>query len=110
MEEMARGSERLLEAYRAGGFKLDEGLVNDVAERLREIDLHDILIKGQPIPDFMRASFKVDDPKQGGMVIGELLDVFGGREGLPATIRLFPRGIPWPGEFNVDVLINHHQF
>lgn len=106
MEEKARGSERLLEAYKAGGFKLDESLVNDFADRLREIDIHDILIKGQPVPDFMRATFKVNDPKHGGMVIGELLDVIGGRDGLPATIRVFPRGIPWPGEFNVDLSVN----
>jgi hypothetical protein len=109
MDDVARGSDRLREAYRAGGFVLDEGLVDDLADRLQEIDLHDVLVKGQPVPDVLRATFAVADAERGGAVITELLNVFGRRDGVPMVIRVFPRGIPWPGEFNVDILVNERH-
>jgi hypothetical protein len=106
MDDMARGSDRLREAYRAGGFRLDEGVVNDLADRLQEIDIHDVLIKGQPVPDFLRTTFAAGDSERSGAVIAELLRVFGGRDDVPLVIRVFPRGIPWPGEFTVDLSVN----
>ncbi|MEU8754734.1 hypothetical protein [Streptomyces chartreusis] len=106
MENKSRGSDELLEAYRKSGFRIDEQLVESIAEKINGFDLNDILVKGQPRPDFLRAIISAGDSARTGMLTADLLDAFSGHApGLPATIRIFPKGIPWPGEFMVDITI-----
>lgn len=108
MEKQLRGSDALIEAYRAGGFKLQAEQVEGLAKRIGERDIHDILIKGQPVPDLMRATINGGDASSTGQVLTDVLE-FVRDARLGTTIRVFPRGIPWPEEFLVDVTIAEHQ-
>ncbi len=106
--EGTRGSDVLLEAYRSGGVTINEEVVANLASKLGNRDLYNILVKGQPVPDFVRATFVGGEASATGSMIGEILDVIG-KTGTPGTIRVFPRGIPWPGEFLVDVVLNEQH-
>ncbi|MFH8693890.1 hypothetical protein [Streptomyces sp. PAN_FS17] len=56
--------------------------------------------------NFLRAIISAGDSARTGMLTADLLDAFSGHApGLPATMRIFPKGIPWPGEFMVDITI-----
>ena len=110
MESKLRGSDALLEAYRAGGISIDADLVEGLAKRIGDRQLHDILIKGQPHPDFLRTSFAVGGAGDAGGLVAELLEHLTREHKLPAVVRVFPRGIPWPEEFMVDVTIAEQGF
>jgi hypothetical protein len=98
-----RGSARLIDAYRNRGVEIDEALVTRLSDSLDEFDIHDVLIKGTPHPDLLRAGFSVSGGDQASKVIQNVLDLV---KDVPlAEIRLFPKGIPWPEIFNVEVTI-----
>ena len=98
----ARGSDALMKAWHAGGVEVDDELVKSLADKLNGVDLHSVLVRGIPKPDWLRTRFVVGDPAKTSTVIGDLLGLVGER-GIPINVRVFPRGIPWPGELLVDL-------
>lgn len=99
----ARGSARLIDAYRNRGVELDEALVSRLSDSLADLDIHDVLVKGIPNPEILRAGFSVTGQQETGIAIQRILE---GLKGVPqAEIRLFPRGIPWPEVFNIEVTV-----
>ena len=107
----ARGSDVLLERWKRG-VGIDDEVVNGIVEATKDldIDLRDILIKGQPRPDFLRASAVTGDPDRVGAVVGGVLGALQrtGGGGFP-VIRVFPRGIPRPDQFVVDITIGQPE-
>ncbi len=104
MTEIRRGSDELLKAYRAGGRPIDEKLIESLAGKVRDIDIHDILVKGTPKPDLVRAVFLPGGAKAAGALAADLLeDLNQQNPGLPAKISILTRGIPWPEQFKVEV-------
>ena len=69
---------------------------------LTGVDLHNSLVRGIPKPDWLRTRFVVGDAAKTSAVLGDLLELVGQR-GIPINVRVFPRGIPWPGELLVDL-------
>lgn len=98
-----RGSARLIDAYKNRGVVLGDELVSRLSESLEEFDIHDILIKGIPHPDILRAGFSVSGEEEASKA---LLRVLGVIKDVPLShIRLFPKGIPWPDIYNVEILV-----
>lgn len=101
-----RGSDRLIDAYKNRGLELGDELVRRLSDSLKEFDIHDVLIKGIPHPDILRAGFSVSGEDEAGKALQRVLSVI---KDVPlAQIRLFPKGIPWPDIYNVEVLIEQH--
>jgi hypothetical protein len=100
-----RGSEVLREKYKSGGFTLDAAMINELADVLDEFDLRDVFIKGTPRPDFLRMTIDADDSERCGTVVKGLADLLGrrGTTGIPAVLKVFPKGIPWPDAFSVQM-------
>jgi hypothetical protein len=104
MTEIRRGSDELLKAYRAGGRPIEEKLIENLAGRVRDIDIHDILVKGTPKPDLVRAAFLPGDAKAAVVLAADLLEDLNRHDpGLPAKISILTRGIPWPEQFKVEL-------
>jgi len=103
-----KGSELLLEAWKRGP-GLDEAVVKGIVQATRELDIHDVLIKGQPKPDFLRATATADGEERCGNVVRDLLSVLKKTGGGYPTIRVFPKGIPWPEQYIVDIQIGQQQ-
>src|SRR4051794_40231375 len=103
-----RGSEALLKAWEAGGVEVDAPLIKSIATTLTGGDLHNILLRGLPKPDSLRTRFVAGDPVKTSAVLGDLLELVGQR-GIPINVRVFPRGIPWPGELLVDLEVAQQQ-
>lgn len=108
MEKQARGSDAVIEAYRAGGFKLEHEAVEAIANEIGGRDVHDILVRGIPHPDFLRATFAGGDATATGELVSQLLGKLGVGSRIPGSIRVFPMGIPWPEEFLVDLTVAEH--
>lgn len=105
MEKSLRGSDVLLEAWKTRP-GISEELFQGIVEATRDLDLHDVLVKGQPKPDFLRVAAMTDDPDRCGNTVSTILALIrklGGTGG--PVIRVFPRGIPWPEQFIVDVTV-----
>lgn len=100
-----RGSEVLREKYKSGGFALDDGMIDELAGVLDEFDLRDVFIKGTPRPDFLRLTVDADDIDRCGTVVKGLAGLLGrrGATGIPAVVKVFPKGIPWPEAFSVQM-------
>ncbi|RVX42724.1 hypothetical protein EDD27_5373 [Nonomuraea polychroma] len=109
--ERNRGSDALLEMYKQGGYKLDDDSVSQLVELLADLDVHDVLVKGQPAPDYLRATIQVEDPDRCGAVTGGLMGLIRryGTAKLPGTIKVFPKGIPFPDRFVIDLVIAEQQ-
>ena len=100
-----RGSDVLREKYSAGGFVLDEGMLEQLAGAVDEFELRDVFIKGLPAPDFIRVVADADDIERCGTLVKDLAAMLEGREGtgIPGVIKVFPKGIPWPGAYSVQM-------
>jgi hypothetical protein len=100
-----RGSDLLKEKYSSGGFALDDGMVDELAGVLNEFDLRDVFIKGTPKPDFLRLTVDADDIERCGTVVKGLAGILvkRGTTGIPAVVKVFPKGIPWPEAFSVQM-------
>lgn len=109
MGKAVRGSDALLQAYKAGSTRLDDKFVGRLAERFADLPIHDILIKGQPHPDFLRATFVLGSAERQRGVIDELLGLLAEHAPGLGGLRVFPRGIPWPEEFLVDLTVGQQQ-
>ena len=99
-----RGSEMLLSAWKRGA-GLDEAVVKGIVSVTKELDIHDILIKGQPKPDFLRATATAEGAERCGTVVANLLTVLQKTPGSFPNIRVFPKGIPWPEQYIVDISV-----
>lgn len=99
-----RGSDLLREKYSSGGFVLDDGVLEELAGVLDEFELRDVFIKGTPKPDFLRVTVDADDIDRCGTLVQGFAGVLGNRgaTGIPAVIKVFPKGIPWPEAFSVQ--------
>jgi hypothetical protein len=98
-----RGSDALVEAYRLGSFTVEDEVIEKLARAIGDWPLHHVLVKGQPAVDSVHATFTVRGSKEAATVVGELLGSVVGATSVPGSIRIFPRGIPWPGEYTVGV-------
>jgi len=108
MDQRKRGSDTLIAAYRAGGFKIDDQLIEKLADAVGETDVHDVLVKGLPAVDYLRTTFAPGTAQSAGSLVAGLLEAVGTLT-VPVTVRVFPRGIPWPGEYIVDLTIAQEQ-
>ncbi len=97
-----RGSDELLKAYKAGGRLIDDSVIERLAAKVRDIDIHDVWVKGTPKPDWVQAVFLPGDAKAAGQLASELLEDLA-KENLPGKISILTRGIPWPEQFKVEV-------
>lgn len=100
-----RGSDLLREKYSSGGFTLTDEMVDELASVLEEFDPRDVFIKGQPRPDFLRLTLDADDVDRCGTVVSGLAGLLAkhGATGVPAVVKVFPRGIPWPEGFSIQM-------
>ncbi|MGW6200781.1 hypothetical protein ACWF0M_31865 [Kribbella sp. NPDC055110] len=100
-----RGSEVLKEQYAAGGFTLDDGMIEELAAVLDEFELHHVFIKGLPKPDYLYLTVDVDDIDRCGTVVRGIAGILGkrGATGIPGVVKVFPKGIPWPEAFTVQL-------
>ena len=100
-----RGSDLLREKYAAGGFALDDAVIDELAGVLEEFDLRDVYIKGTPRPDFLRVTVDADDIERCGTVVRGLagLLVKRGTSGFPGVVKVFPKGIPWPEALSIQM-------
>jgi len=103
MDLTSRGSARLIDAYKNRGVELGDELVSRLSESLEEFDIHDVLIKGIPHPDILRAGFSVSGEDEAAKALVRLLGII--KEVPLSEIRLFPKGIPWPDIYHVEVAI-----
>lgn len=92
---MERGSERLLDDWRKGGFELDERMVEKLLKSTGSSVIDSWYIKGQPRPDWLHSSFDVKGVDQLGTVVRDLVSSLDGLGiGRAGGIRVFPKGIP----------------
>lgn len=118
-QQEKRGSDALIEAYRAGGFTIDEDLIKRL---VRVIDGHrgpamvdHVLIKGQPRPDVLNLALSVKGIPEAGALVNETLGAFSessrapGSPKVPGSVHIFSRGIPWPDEFVINIVVAEEQ-
>ncbi len=98
---MARGSESLARAWKTQG-ALDQKLVAGVVEELDKHIFNDILVKGQPKPDWARMTAVAEDPERCGTSVAAILKQLQGLGGT-GHIVVFPKGIPFPDQFQIEV-------
>jgi hypothetical protein len=99
-----RGSDELLKAYKAGGRPIDDSVIERLAGKVRDIDIHDVLVKGTPRPDLVHAVFLPGDARAAGQLANELLEDLA-KEKVPGKVSILTRGIPWPEQFKVELEI-----
>ncbi|MCE0535844.1 hypothetical protein LWF15_10000 [Kineosporia rhizophila] len=107
MEMQSRGSDELLkEALRSGPRPIDDRMIEYLARKIRTIDVNDILVKGTPRPDWLKAVLLPGDAQAAGALAGELLqDLHREDKAVPVKISVLTRGIPWPEQFKVELEI-----
>jgi hypothetical protein len=101
---MGRGSEALAKAWKLQG-ALDLKAITGVVEELDKHLIDDILVKGQPKPDWIRATAFSDDPERCGTTVAAILRRLQGIPGHEPRIVVFPKGIPFPDQFGIEVQI-----
>ena len=91
----SRGSDLLLERWQKGGVLINEDLLQKLKTATSGLVLDDVWVKGQPKPDFLRASFTADDDESCGTGVKDILKLINklglGRSG---RVIVFPKGIP----------------
>jgi hypothetical protein len=100
-----RGSEILKEQYSSGGFTLDDGMIEELTSVLDEFELRDVFIKGIPKPDYLHVTVDADDIDRCGTIVKGVAGILGTRwaTGIPGVVTVFPKGIPWPEAFTVQL-------
>ncbi len=95
-----RGSDQLLKTFQQTGRPIDDAVIERLAGKVRDIDIHDVLVKGTPKPDLIKAVFLPGDAKAAGALAEQLLEEL--TSGLPGKVSILTRGIPWPEQFKVE--------
>jgi len=100
-----RGSDVLREQYSSGGFTLDDGIIEELASVLDEFEPRRVFIKGIPKPDYLHITVDADDIDRCGTIVKGVAEILGTRAatGIPGVVRVFPKGIPWPEAFSVQL-------
>jgi hypothetical protein len=100
-----RGSEILKEQYSSGGFTLDDSMIEELASVLDDFELRDVFIKGLPKPDYLHLTVDADDIDRCGTIVKGVAGILGrrGATGIPGVVKIFPKGIPWPDAFTVQL-------
>ncbi|MHC2999931.1 hypothetical protein [Microbacterium sp. HJ5] len=98
-----RGSARLIDAYKNRGMEFGDELVSRLSDSLEPFDIHDVFIKGIVHPDYLRAGFSVSGEDEAAKAVVRMLGTL--KEVPLSQIRLFPKGIPWPEIFNVEIVV-----
>jgi hypothetical protein len=100
-----RGSDILREHYSSGGFTLDEGMIEELAGVLDEFEVRDVFVKGLPKPDYLHVVVEAEDIDRCGTVVKGIAGILGkrGATGIPGVVKVFPKGIPWPEAFSVQL-------
>ncbi len=100
-----RGSEVLKAQYESGGFTLDDGMIEELATVLDEFELRHVFIKGLPKPDYLHITVDADDIDRCGTIVKGITEILGkrGATGIPGVVKVFPKGIPWPEAFSVQL-------
>jgi hypothetical protein len=92
---MGRGSEELRKHWERGGFVVEDELVSRLVDVTGDFEVDNILVKGQPRPDWMRASFTVKGDEICGNGVRDILQIIAGLGSGPGgRITVFPKGIP----------------
>lgn len=104
-----RGSDVLKEQYASGGFTLDDSMIDDLAGVLDEFEPRRVFIKGIPKPDYLHITVDADDIERCGSLVKGIAGILGkrGATGIPGVVKIFPKGIPWPEAFSVQVDIGN---
>jgi len=108
MPARKRGSDALIRAWEESGVEIDESLIKNLSGTLSQVDFHNILTRGIPRPDWLQARFNAGPVEKAGSVLTDLLSVIADSR-VAVNIRVFPRGIPWPGELLVDLTVNEQE-
>ncbi len=102
-----RGSELLREKWQKGGFLISEDLIKKLVAATSGFVLDDVWIKGQPKPDFLRASFTAEGDDRCGTGVNSVLKLINklglGRGG---RVIVFPKGVP-VDVYTVEVELGH---
>lgn len=100
-----RGSDVLRAQYSQGGFTLDDDMIEELAGVLDDFELRHVFIKGLPKLDYLHVTLDADDIDQCGTVVKGIAGVLGkrGATGIPGVVKVFPKGIPWPDAFSVQL-------
>lgn len=100
-----RGSDVLREQYSSGGFTLDDDMIEELASVLDEFELRRVFIKGTPRPDYLHITLDADDIDRCGTIVKGITGILGkrGATGIPGVVTVFPKGIPWPEAFSVQL-------
>lgn len=99
----ARGSARLIDAYKNRGVQIDDDFVARLSDSLGDVTVNGVFVRGTVHPEWIKAGFSTNGPEETSNVIERILGTVS--EVPLAEIRLFPKGIPWPGEFNIELTI-----
>ncbi len=100
-----RGSEVLRQQYSSGGFTLDDTMIEELAGVLDEFEPRHVFIKGLPKPDYLHVTIDADDIDRCGTIVKGVAGILGARgaTGIPGVVKVFPKGIPWPEAFTVQL-------
>lgn len=100
-----RGSDLLLERWQKGGIIISDDILKKLTAATSELVVDDIWVKGQPKPDFLRASFTAEGDDRCGNGVSAILKLINklglGRAG---RVIVFPKGIP-VDRFKIEVEI-----
>lgn len=80
-------------------------MVEELAGVLDEFEPRQVLVKGIPKPDYLRVTVDADDIDRCGTIVKGVAGILGtrGEAGIPAVVKVFPKGIPWPDAFTVQL-------
>lgn len=102
-----RGSDLLLQRWQKGGVQINEDLVKKLAQATSSLVIDDVWVKGQPRPDFLRASFTAEGDERCGTGVREIVQLINklglGRAG---RVIVFPKGVP-VDRFTIELEIGH---
>ncbi len=103
-----RGSDLLRTKWEKGGFLVNEELLKKLIAATADLVIDDILVKGQPKPDFLHASFTIDGDERCGTTVRKILQQINklglGRAG---RVIVFPKGVP-VDKYTIELQLGGH--
>lgn len=97
-----RGSDALRAMWKERGEAIDDRTVELIASHFDGFEA----VETQRTDGGFTATFATDDPERCGNTVRELLGL---KPRFPFHVRLFPKGIPWPEEFLVEIVAGQQQ-
>jgi hypothetical protein len=103
-----RGSDLLRTKWEKGGFLVNEELLKKLIAATADLVIDDILVKGQPKPDFLHASFTIDGDERCGTTVRKILQQINklglGRAG---RVIVFPKSVP-VDKYTIELQLGGH--